>query len=213
MNLLKEFDLGFHTTKNFMLAGIDEAGRGPLAGPVVAACVVFDKNTSISLINDSKKLPEKLREELFPQITEKTISYGIGVVDNFEIDKINILQATFEAMKIALDQIDCVPDKILIDGNQLFDKSKRFQSVVKGDGKSFSIAAASILAKVTRDRIMIEASEEFPNYNWNKNKGYATKEHINSIRKYGACRLHRLSFLKRILPSEEIRELELDFNE
>ncbi|MCF8264690.1 MAG: ribonuclease HII [Melioribacteraceae bacterium] len=196
-----------------MLAGIDEAGRGPLAGPVVAACVVFDKNTSVSLINDSKKLPEKLREELFPQITEKTISYGIGVVDNFEIDKINILQATFEAMKIALNQIDFVPDKILIDGNQLFDKSKRFQSVVKGDSKSFSIAAASILAKVTRDRIMIEASEEFPNYNWNKNKGYATKEHINSIRKYGACRLHRLSFLKRILPSEEIRELELDFNE
>ncbi len=196
---LKEFDKSFLSNSVKIIAGVDEAGRGPLAGPVVAAVAIFDKNTVIERINDSKKLTAKVREELYTEIINNAVDFGVGVVHQKEIDEINILQATLKAMQLAVAELKTIPDLILIDGNISFNSKIPTKTIVKGDSKSFSIAAASILAKVTRDRIMISEGKKHPEYLWHKNKGYGTKEHRDAIVKYGATSLHRMSFLKNIL--------------
>jgi len=196
---LKELDKSFLSNSIRIIAGVDEAGRGPLAGPVVAAVTIFDEQTIIPKINDSKKLSEKVREELYDEIIAQAISYGIGIVHQKEIDEINILQATLKAMQLAVAELTVTPDLILVDGNKAFNSKISTKTIVKGDSKSFSIAAASILAKVTRDRIMIAESKKHPEYLWSKNKGYGTKEHRDAIVKYGITHLHRISFLKNIL--------------
>ena len=206
INQLKKFDLKFIGNSNRILAGVDEAGRGHLAGPVVAASVLFDKDTNILGVNDSTALKESTRESLYDEITCKSISFGIGIIDNLEIDEINILQASLKAMKIAVNNMNIPPDIILIDGNKSFFIEKELHTIVKGDSKSFSIAAASIIAKVARDRIMKNLAKQYPHYLWEKNKGYPTKEHINLVKKYGPSPLHRKTFLKNIL-NEETQEV------
>lgn len=199
MNSLKKFDNSFLSHKVKVIAGVDEAGRGPIAGPVVAAAAMFDNKTYHKQINDSKKLNEKTREELYEWIINNCISYGIGIVDHEEIDSINILQASLKAMKHAAEQLSRKPDLILIDGNKSFISELHTKPVVKGDAKSFSVAAASIIAKVTRDRIMKKLSAEHPEYLWMQNKGYPTKAHIEAVRKHGVSPLHRKTFLSKIL--------------
>lgn len=181
------------------ICGIDEAGRGPLAGPVYAAAVILPMDLEIDGLNDSKKLSEKKREALFDVICEKAISYSIGIATEEEIDDINILNATFLAMRRAVDGLSIKPDYALIDGNQHPGLSISDETVVKGDGKSMSIAAASILAKVSRDRFMLEIAEKYPEYCFDKHKGYGTKLHYEMIEKYGVSPVHRRSFLKKIL--------------
>ncbi|GJQ61683.1 MAG: ribonuclease HII [Melioribacteraceae bacterium] len=205
---MKKFDNSFLAEKIQYVAGTDEAGRGPLAGPVVAAAVLFENDSVINGVNDSKKLNEKTREELFEEITKKALSWSYTVIDNYEIDKINILQASLKAMKESVNKLEVKPDLVLIDGNKSFYTEIPVKTVVKGDSKSFAIAAASIIAKVTRDRIMKEASGKYPIYLWHKNKGYPTREHITAIKKYGPCDMHRMTFLSRILSdSPEVRLL------
>lgn len=183
-----------------VICGVDEAGRGPLAGPVYAAAVVLPKNFVIDGINDSKKLSEKKREELFEIIKEKSVAYSIAFASEREIDNINILNATFLAMKRAVNGLYNKPDFVLIDGNRLpSDIDIPCKAIVKGDSLSDSIGAASILAKVSRDRAMVEFSEIYPQYKFEQHKGYGTKMHIELIKKYGPCRLHRRSFLKKII--------------
>ncbi|HQD51072.1 MAG TPA: ribonuclease HII [Defluviitaleaceae bacterium] len=181
------------------IAGIDEAGRGPLAGPVVAAAVILPKDCFIMGINDSKKLSLIKREELFEIINKKALSIGIGIVDPQTIDRINILQATFEAMKKALNALSLKPELVLVDGNQnIPDISVPQEDIIKGDQKSISVAAAAIVAKVTRDRIMDKFHELYSEYGFNKHKGYGTKEHIEAIKKYGLCPIHRESFTRNL---------------
>ena len=188
-SLEKEFwQIGKHP------AGVDEAGRGPLAGPVVAAAVILDKSKEIKGLNDSKKLSQKVREELFDQIRYDSLAFGIGIVDNLQIDKINILQAALKAMEIAVGNLIQPPDFIFIDGNQKISLELPQRTITKGDSKCASIAAASIIAKVTRDRIMAEYDSKFPNYNFLKHKGYPTKNHYEMIRKFGPCPIHRKTF-------------------
>lgn len=183
-----------------VICGIDEAGRGPLAGPVCAAAVILPFGTDIPGLNDSKKLSEKKREALFPVITEKAVAYGIGFASEQEIDEINILNATFLAMRRAVEALNISPDLLLIDGNQ---KPKigagEEVTVVKGDMKSVSIAAASVLAKVSRDRYMLEKAREYPQYAFEKHKGYGTKLHYEKIAEFGVSPIHRKTFLKKIL--------------
>ena len=181
------------------ICGIDEAGRGPLAGPVYAAAVILPVDLEIEGLNDSKKLTEKKREALFDVICEKAISYSIGIATEAEIDEINILNATFLAMRRAVDGLSVKPDYALIDGNQHPGLSIADETVVKGDAKSMSIAAASILAKVSRDRFMLQIAEKYPEYCFEKHKGYGTKLHYEMIEKYGVAPVHRRSFLKKIL--------------
>lgn len=181
------------------VCGIDEAGRGPLAGPVYAAAVILPIDLEIDGLNDSKKLTEKKREALFDVICEKAISYSIGIATEQEIDEINILNATFLAMRRAVDGLSVKPDYALIDGNQHPKLSIPDETVVKGDGKSMSIAAASILAKVSRDRFMLDIAKKYPEYCFEKHKGYGTKLHYEMIEKYGVSSVHRRSFLKKIL--------------
>ena len=195
---MKNFDLAFLNNEICLLAGVDEAGRGPLAGPVVAAAVIFSNETNIEGINDSKKISEKNREKLFSKIVESSLAYGIGIIENEEIDKINILQATLKAMNLAVQNLSMKPDLVIVDGDKIFPSKNKVISIIKGDSKSYSIAAASILAKVTRDRMMIEASKEYPYYGREKNKGYGSKAHIESIKKYGISPFHRKSFLRNI---------------
>ena len=195
----KKFDLKYLDKKYRMLAGVDEAGRGPLAGPVVAAAVIFSPETFIENVDDSKKLSEKEREELFPIIIKKSLAFAVSAVSNIQIDRINILQAALLAMKNSVNKLKVKPDLILIDGNKAFVHEIPTITVVKGDTKSFSIAAASIIAKVTRDRIMKRLCEKYPEYRWSKNKGYPTSEHINAIKIYGPTILHRKTFLSNIL--------------
>lgn len=182
------------------VCGVDEAGRGPLAGPVCAAAVILPENCEIEGLNDSKKLSEKKREQLFDIIKEKAVDYCIALGSVEEIEEYNILEATFIAMNRAINGLDIKPDYALIDGNRV-PKGIKIQSetVVKGDAKSASIAAASILAKVTRDRLMEEYDKEYPQYNFKKHKGYGTKEHTDLILKYGVSPVHRPSFLKKLL--------------
>lgn len=195
--LLKEFDLKYYKDGIKYLAGVDEAGRGPIAGPVVAAAVIFKQEDFIQEINDSKKLSESKRKKLFNFIISNAVAYSYAVIDNVEIDRINILQASLKAMQIACDKLLVVPDLILIDGNKGINYPIQNIPIVKGDAKSFSIAAASIIAKVIRDEIMVKESVNYPQYNWAKNKGYPTKEHFEAVFKYGITKLHRNTFLKK----------------
>ncbi|MFH0736443.1 MAG: ribonuclease HII [bacterium] len=199
MNDLKQFDLSYYSESVKYIAGVDEVGRGPIAGPVVAAAVIFDKETFIEGINDSKKVSEKNRMLLYPQIIKCALSYGIAECDNYEIDKINILNASLKAMKMAVEKLKIKPDLVLIDGNKEFKTELKTLAVIKGDGKSFSIAAASIIAKITRDKLMTELDKIYPCYLWAKNKGYPTKEHFNAVYKNGITGLHRKSFLTNYL--------------
>lgn len=182
-----------------LICGVDEAGRGPLAGPVCAAAVILPDDVYIEGLNDSKKLSEKRREELYEKITEVALAYNIEMVDEKTIDEINILQATYLAMNRAVDGLKTKPDYVLIDGNRIEGIKLPHETVVKGDAKSISIAAASILAKVTRDRYICEIADEYPEYNFKKHKGYGTKEHTEAILKHGPCPIHRLTFLKKLL--------------
>ncbi|MFO7446912.1 MAG: ribonuclease HII [Ignavibacteriaceae bacterium] len=196
---MKDFDNSYLTRKIKLIAGTDEAGRGPLAGPVVAASVIFKPNVYIEGVNDSKQLTEAEREELFPQILDNALAYAVCSVSHGEIDRINILQASLLALLTSVKRLKVQPNLILVDGNKTFNYSVPSIPVIKGDSKSFAIASASIIAKVTRDRIMKRLCLKFPNYLWSKNKGYATHEHIEAIKTYGACCLHRKTFLRKIL--------------
>ena len=187
-----EDSLGLHP-----ICGVDEAGRGPLAGPVCAAAVILPEHLQIPGLTDSKKLTDKKRRELFPIIQEQAIAYGIGLASESEIDEINILQATFLAMGRALEQLSVRPALALIDGNRETDFGLPVKTVVKGDSLSANIAAASILAKVTRDNLMLELAQQYPEYGFDIHKGYGTKAHYEALRKYGPCPIHRRSFLKK----------------
>lgn len=180
-----------------MICGVDEAGRGPLAGPVCAAAVILPPNVDIPGLDDSKKLSDKRRRELYPVIQEQAIACGIAFADHAEIDEINILQATYLAMERAVAQLNAKPDLLLIDGNRAKDFGIPVQTVVHGDSLSASIAAASVLAKVTRDDYMLKMAEEYPGYGFEIHKGYGTKAHYEALRERGHCPIHRMSFLKR----------------
>lgn len=181
------------------VCGIDEAGRGPLAGPVYAAAVWLPEGLVLDGLNDSKKLSEKKREALFPVILENAVSYGIGFATEQEIDEINILQATFLAMRRAFDAMQKRCDYALIDGNRMPPLPVPGETIVKGDAKSPSVAAASILAKVSRDRVMLEYAKLYPEYQFEKHKGYGTKVHVEALHTYGPSPIHRKTFLKKIL--------------
>ncbi|BDZ77348.1 ribonuclease HII [Claveliimonas bilis] len=177
------------------ICGIDEVGRGPLAGPVVAGAVILPRDTEILYLNDSKKLSEKKREALYDEIMEKAVAVGIGMASPARIDEINILQATYEAMRMAIDKLQVRPDLLLNDAVTIPGVEISQVSIVKGDAKSISIAAASIVAKVTRDRMMKEYEEIFPGYDFASNKGYGTKAHIQALKTLGPCVIHRRSFI------------------
>lgn len=182
-----------------VICGVDEAGRGPLAGPVFAAAVILPEGHIIEGVNDSKKLSEKKRDLLFDKIIDECVCYSIGTASEREIDEINILQATFLAMKRAVDGLEIKPDLALVDGNQIPPVNADVLTIVKGDGKSASIAAASIIAKVSRDRYMIELAKLYPQYEFERHKGYGTKLHYEKIAEYGICEAHRKTFLKKVL--------------
>jgi ribonuclease HII len=181
------------------VCGIDEAGRGPLAGPVFAAAVILPEHTEIAGLNDSKKLSAKKREELFDVIQSAALAWGIGFATEQEIDEINILQATFRAMKRACDALSVRPDLALVDGNRIPPMDVPVRTIVKGDSLSANIAAASILAKVSRDRLMIQVDEMYPEYGFAQHKGYGTALHIEMLQKFGPSPVHRRSFLKKIV--------------
>ncbi len=177
------------------ICGIDEVGRGPLAGPVVAGAVILPKGCKILYVNDSKKLTAKQREELSEEIMEKAVSYGIGVVSPERIDEINILQATYEAMRQAVSRLDPCPDLLLNDAVIIPGLPQKQVKIIKGDAKSLSIASASIIAKVTRDRYMESVSDKYPEYDFASNKGYGSATHIEALKKFGPCEIHRRSFI------------------
>ena len=179
-----------------VICGVDEAGRGPLAGPVYAAAVILPRDLEIPGLTDSKKLSDKKRREWFPIIQEQAVAFGIGVASEKEIDEINILQATFLAMKRALEKLSVRPDLALIDGNRETDFGVPAKTVVKGDSLSASIAAASILAKVSRDDYMMELAQKYPQYGFDIHKGYGTKAHYQALREFGPSEVHRMTFLK-----------------
>lgn len=191
------FDKGYE-----LICGVDEAGRGPLAGPVCAAAVILPPHADIPGLNDSKKLSDKRRRELFPIIKEQAVAYGIGFADHSMIDEINILQATFYAMEQAISQLSVKPDLALIDGNRERDFGVPVQTVVHGDSLSASIAAASILAKVARDDLMLQMAQEYPQYGFEIHKGYGTKAHYAALEAYGPCPIHRMTFLKKLYGTE-----------
>lgn len=198
MNLI-EFDNSYRAQGFELLCGVDEAGRGPLAGPVFAASVILKPDFFHELVNDSKKLSEKKRGFLFDIILDNCVSYTITFSDANEIDQINILQATLLAMKKCVQGLSVHPDIILIDGNKIPDDLQNAQAIIKGDQTSFSIACASILAKVSRDRFMLEMAKKYPQYQFEKHKGYGTKLHYEMIDTHGICKIHRTTFLKKIL--------------
>ena len=186
------------------ICGIDEAGRGPLAGPVVAAAAVLPKDCQIFYLNDSKKLSEKKRDLLFDEIKEKAVAYGIGIVSPQVIDEINILQATYEAMRQAISQLNMIPEILLNDAVTIPGVDIMQVPIVKGDAKSVSIAAASILAKVTRDRMMMEYDQIYPEYGFAKHKGYGTAAHIAALKEYGPCPIHRRTFIKKFVTVQQV---------
>lgn len=185
------------------IGGIDEAGRGPLAGPVVAACCVLPRDAEILYLNDSKKLSEKRREALLPEIEEKALAFGYGIVSEKRIDEINILNATYEAMRLAIAQVEeklgRAPELLLNDAVTIPGVSIPQLPIIKGDAKSVSIAAASIIAKVTRDHLMLDYDQKYPEYGFAKNKGYGTKVHIEALKQYGPCEIHRRNFIKNFV--------------
>jgi ribonuclease HII len=192
-----EIEDGLYSQGIVRICGVDEAGRGPLAGPVCAAAVILPAHLEIPGLNDSKKLTDKKRRELFPIIKEQAIAYGIGLASHEEIDQINILQATFLAMQSAIDQLEGKAEFALIDGNREKDFGLPVMTVVKGDSRSANIAAASILAKVTRDDILEEQAKLYPQYGFEIHKGYGTKAHYEALRTYGPSPIHRMTFLKK----------------
>ena len=194
---MRSFDMQYHTYD--YICGVDEVGRGPLAGPVVAGAVILPKDCDILYINDSKKLSEKKREELCRAIKDKALAIGIGVVDSDRIDEINILQATYEAMRLAIQNLNIKPDILLNDAVTIPGVDIRQEAIIKGDTKSISIAAASIVAKVTRDRMMIEYDQKFPGYDFASNKGYGSHAHIKGLKELGKTRIHRETFVKSVL--------------
>ena len=198
-----DFERHFHALGFVHIAGVDEAGRGPLAGPVVAAAVVFPPGTEIAGVDDSKKLRPEKREELYDEIIRVALGYGIGMADHETIDRINILNATFAAMHNALEQLPFRPDHVLVDGNRFLTVDYNFTTIVGGDARCFSIAAASILAKVWRDRLMVKLDGEYPGYGFARHKGYGTPQHLRALRELGPCPVHRQSFLRSILLREE----------
>lgn len=202
MNWL-EFENAAYDKGYSSVCGVDEAGRGPLAGPVCAAAVILPKGIVIEGVNDSKKLSEKKREQLFDIIKDTAVSYSIILVDEKTIDKINILQATMKAMKEAVEGLSTKADYALIDGNRMPNLNIDVETIVKGDAKSMSVAAASILAKVTRDRFMLEVAKKYPEYQFEKHKGYGTQLHRELLLKYGACDIHRKTFLTKILKGKD----------
>lgn len=185
-----------------LICGVDEAGRGPLAGPVCAAAVILPPDLQIPGLTDSKKLSDKRRRELFPIIKEQAVAYGIGFASHEEIDEINILQATFLAMERAMEQLAVKPELALIDGNREKDFGLPVETVVKGDSLSASIAAASVLAKVSRDDVMLAMAQEYPGYGFEIHKGYGTKAHYEALRKLGASPIHRMTFLRKFYGSQ-----------
>lgn len=186
------YEEGYH-----VICGVDEAGRGPLAGPVCAAAVILPPHLEIPGLNDSKKLTDQMRRKLMPVIKEQALAYGIGMASHEEIDSINILQATYLAMERALEQLSISADIALIDGNRAKDFGLPVQTVVKGDSLSANIAAASVLAKVTRDDWMVAIAKQYPQYGFEIHKGYGTKAHYEALREFGHCEIHRMSFLKK----------------
>ena len=192
-----EFEHKYEAEGFCAICGVDEAGRGPLAGPVCAAAVILPMDIDIPGLNDSKKLTDKKRRELFPIICEKAIAYGIAFADHEEIDKINILQATYLAMERAISRLSVKPDLALIDGNRAKDFGLPWQTIVGGDGRSASIAAASVLAKVTRDNFMVDVAQQYPRYGFEIHKGYGTKVHYSALTEYGPSPIHRMTFLKK----------------
>ncbi len=195
---MQEFE-GKYGKEFSCICGIDEAGRGPLAGPVVAGAVVLPRDCKILYLNDSKKLSAKRREELFDEIKEKAVSYGIGMASPERIDQINILQATYEAMTHAVQDLQVVPDLLLNDAVTIPQLPIKQLGIIKGDGRSVSIAAASIMAKVTRDRLMTEFAEMYPEYGFEGHKGYGSSAHIEALKKYGPCPIHRRTFIKNFM--------------
>ena len=197
---LKEIEKELYSKGIKRICGIDEAGRGPLAGPVVVAAVIMPEASFIEGVNDSKKVSEKKREKLYEEITENAIAWGVGIIDQNEIDDLNILNATKKGLTDAVTSLDAKPDIILVDALTGIDTlGIPYQSIIKGDAKSYSIAAASIIAKVTRDRIMCEWDEIYPEYGFEKHKGYGTKAHIEVIKERGICPIHRKSFVKNFI--------------
>ena len=194
---LKKIDKQYYDMNMKYVCGIDEAGRGPLAGPVVVASVIMKPDSMIEGVNDSKKISEKKREKLYELITNEAISYGVGIITQEEIDDINILQATKKGLTNSLNSMEIKPDMILVDALKGIDTlGIPYLSIIKGDATSYSIAAASIIAKVTRDRIMREWDKVYPEYGFATHKGYGTVKHIEAIKQYGLCPLHRKSFCK-----------------
>lgn len=192
-----------HFPSDKIICGVDEAGRGCIAGPVVAAAVILPKDFSHGFLNDSKQLSEQQRNELRPIIERHAIAFGVGIIDNHKVDEVNILQATYLAMHQALDQLKKKPELLIIDGNRFKPYKKiTHETIIKGDGKFIEIAAASILAKTYRDEIMEKLHEEFPHYNWQKNKGYPTIEHRKAVKEFGSCIYHRQTF--QLLKPEQL---------
>jgi len=204
LNEIKKIDMSVYDEGYQYVCGIDEAGRGPLAGPVVVAAVIMPKDSMIEGVNDSKKVSEKKREKLYDQILEEAVAYGVGIVDQNEIDRITILNATKAGLTEAVRSLKTKPDVILVDALTNIDTcGVQYRSIVKGDAKSYNIAAASIIAKVTRDRIMREWDKIYPQYGFEKHKGYGTAAHIAAIKENGLCPLHRHSFVKNIVGEKE----------
>ena len=200
LNKLKEYEKKLYDKGIKYIAGIDEAGRGPLAGPVVVGIAIMPKDSMIEGVNDSKKVSEKKREKLYDQITQEAIAWNVGMADQNEIDEINILNATKLALTRAIEGLKIKPDLILVDALTNIDtKGIPYKSIIKGDAKEYSIAAASILAKVTRDRMMREYDEIYPQYGFSGHKGYGTAKHIAAIKEYGPCILHRKTFIKNFI--------------
>ena len=197
---LKQIEEELYNSGANLICGIDEAGRGPLAGPVVLAAVIMPRNSMIEGVNDSKKVSEKKREKLYDLITDEAIAYGVGIIDQKEIDRINILNATKEGLTMAVKELNPKPDLIIVDALSKIDtEGIPYKSIIKGDAKCYSIACSSIIAKVTRDRIMRQWDEVYPQYGFIKHKGYGTAAHISAIKEYGLRPLHRLSFVKNIV--------------
>lgn len=200
LNLLKKDELELYNQGYQFICGIDEAGRGPLAGPVVVAAVIMPKDSFIEGVNDSKKVSEKKREKLYDEIISNCVSYAVGIIDQNKIDEINILEATRLGVKESVEQLEQKPDIILVDALTKIDTGGvPYNSIIKGDAKEYSIACASIIAKVTRDRIMREWDEVYPIYGFAKHKGYGTAEHIRIIKENGPCIIHRKSFIKNFI--------------